>query len=125
MRDKRLLIVDDEPDVVEFVRRVAEGMDYEVAVATRTDQFKERYTNFYPTAILIDMVMPDADGTEMVQWLANRRCSAQVIVTTGYNRYYAEVAVRLGEARGLVSITALIKPFGLDDLRAILGRGEY
>ena len=121
MSDKRLLIVDDEPDVVEFIRRVAEGMDYKVAVATRTDQFRERYTSFDPTAILIDMVMPDANGTEMAQWLADRRCSAQVIVTTGYDRSYAEVAVRLGQARGLVSITALIKPFGIDNLRAILG----
>ena len=121
MSDKRLLIADHDSDIVEFVRRVAEGMDYEVAIATRADQFRKRYTSFHPTAILIDMVMPDADGIELVQWLADRRCSAQVIVTTGYNRSYAELAVKLAEARGLLSITALTKPFGLDDLRAVLG----
>ena len=50
--------------------------------------------------ILIELVMPEAEGTELMQWLADRRCTAQVIVTTGYNRTYAETAARLGRSQG-------------------------
>ena len=41
MDSKRLLIVDDEPEFGQFVRKVAEEMDFEVRVTTRPTHFKE------------------------------------------------------------------------------------
>ena len=120
MSKKRLLVIDDEPSVREFVRRVAESMGYKVTLATRANEFRQAYTSFRPTVILVDMVMPDIEGIELVQWLADHQCTARVIVMTGYNQIYAETAAKLGKARGLASVTTLTKPILFDDLQAAL-----
>lgn len=61
MSEKRLLIVDDEPEFGEFVRRVAIGLGYEVWVTTHGRTFQDAYHEIHPTHIVMDMVMPEID----------------------------------------------------------------
>jgi YesN/AraC family two-component response regulator len=68
---------------------------------------------------VLDIIMPDVDGIELVQWLGERNCQAKVIVVTGYNPLYSEAAGPLGEAQGL-TVTTLLKPVSLADLRVAL-----
>ena len=121
MSVRRLLIIDDEPAVGEFVRRVAEEMDYEVSLVTRGEQFKQSYLSFQPTVVFVDMILPDTDGTELVGWLADHHCTARVIVTTGHDRTYAEYTVKIGMAKGLPSVMILTKPIHIHDLRSAFG----
>jgi DNA-binding response OmpR family regulator len=120
MTDLRLLVVDDEPEFGEFVRAVAEDLGYEVEVTTRGDDFKLLYDVFNPTVVLLDIIMPEIDGTELVSWLAGRHCTAEIIVATGYSPRYAAAAGSLGRARGLRSVTTLTKPIPIAELRAAL-----
>ena len=120
MTDMRLLVVDDEPNFGEFVREVAEDLGYDVTLTTRGDDFKLQYEAFNPTVVFLDIVMPEIDGTELVFWLAERHCTAEIIVATGYNPSYAAVASALGRANGLGSVTTLTKPIPLAKLRAAL-----
>ncbi len=120
MIDMRLLVVDDEPDFGEFVREVAEDLGYEVRVTTRGNDFKLLYEAFNPTVILLDIVMPEIDGTELVFWLAERHCTAEIIVATGYNPSYVAVASAIGQGKGLGSVTTLTKPIPIAKLRAAL-----
>ncbi len=120
MTERRLLIVDDEPDFGDFVRQVAESSGYEVTVTTGGKEFMEVYDDVDPTAIVLDMVMPEIEGTELVQWLAARRCGAKVIIITGFHPDYAALAGKLGKIRGLSSVTTLIKPVGAAQLRTVL-----
>lgn len=71
---KRLLVVDDEPDFADFVKRTAEGMGYDVSALSDPNLFKEAYAAFKPNVIVLDMVMPDIEGIELVQWLAQQGC---------------------------------------------------
>ena len=123
MTDKRLLVVDDEPEFGEFVRKVATGAGYRVEVTSDAAAFMKAYESFDPTVVVLDIVMPEVDGMELVQWLAARRSSVHLIVVTGYNPKYSELARKLGEARGLQSVTNLAKPVGLAELRAALETG--
>ena len=43
-----------------------------------------RTTSFQPTVIILDMIMPGMDGNEIVLWLAKQRCTARLIIITGY-----------------------------------------
>ncbi len=120
MNDKRLLIVDDEPAFGEFVRQVALTLDYTVQVATDSKTFQECYPDFQPTTIMLDMVMPDMDGNELLLWLLQQGYSANLIITTGYNPDYASDAKTLAEFNGLRTVTTLVKPFSLARLRTLL-----
>jgi DNA-binding NtrC family response regulator len=120
MTAKRLLIVDDEPAFLSLVRRVAERVGYEVETVTHGRDFKKAYMRVNPTVIILDMVMPDIDGTELVEWLAERQCLAQIIIISGFTPIYANTAAALGEAKGLLSISRLAKPVSLAALTATL-----
>lgn len=116
---KRLLVVDDEPDFADFVKRTAEAMGYDVSALSDPNLFKNAYTAFKPDVIVLDMVMPDIEGIELVQWLAQQGCEAKILVVTGYNPYYGKMALGLGEVGGL-RVESHQKPISLADLRDAL-----
>ena len=123
MTAKRLLVVDDEPDFRELVRKVAVDLGFAVEEASDAAAFKGAHDTFAPTVVVVDIVMPEVDGTELVRWMAERRSTAHIVVVTGYDPKYAELAKKLGEAMGLRSILSLTKPVALADLRAALESG--
>ena len=117
---RRLLICDDEPAFGRFVKAVAEGLGYDVRVTTEGQAFMEAYGSFQPTTIVLDMIMPGMDGNELVVWLAQRQCTARLIIITGYTPDYATHAKILAEFKGLGPVTTLYKPVELNRLRAVL-----
>ncbi len=120
MSENRVLVVDDEPEFGEIVRNVADGLGYAVKVTTSGAAFKEAYGPFRPTVVVLDVIMPEIDGVELVQWLADRDSTVRLIVVTGYAPSYAELTRKLGEAKGLRSVTTLTKPVRIARLRAAL-----
>ena len=63
-----------------------------------------------PDVVVLDIVMPGIDGVELVQWLAERGKQVHVVIVTGFTPNYATLAKKLGEAKGLLSVTTLTKP---------------
>ena len=124
MTDKRLLVVDDEPEFGEFVRKVATDLGYEVRVTTNGKAFQAAYHELQPTTVVLDMVMPGMDGNEVVLWLMQQHYTANLIIITGYSPDYATDARRLAEFKGLRSVTMLTKPIRLAKLREVLSGGD-
>ena len=120
MQRKRLLIVDDEPRFAAFVERVAEPLGYEVEITNHGRDFQAAYRRKLPDIVVIDMVMPDIDGNELVLWLVEQHCAADVIIITGYHPDYAVNARLLAEFKGLRSVATLSKPISVARLRAVL-----
>jgi DNA-binding response OmpR family regulator len=117
---RRLLVIDDEQSVCEFVKRVAESEGYEVAVATSDEQFQDSYDRFKPSAILLDLVMPKVDGIAMLGTLAERHCRAQLVIMSGYHPELLKTGSRLGSGYNLDVRGTLRKPFGVPELQSAL-----
>lgn len=124
MTEKRLLVVDDEPEFGEFVRKVATDLGYEVRVTTNGEAFQEAYHELQPTTVVLDMVMPEMDGNELVLWLMKQHYAATLIIITGYSPDYASDAKQLAEFKGMRSVTTLTKPIRLAKLREVLSSGN-
>ncbi len=120
MSGKRLLVVDDEPRFAAFVRRVAKGLGYNVEVTTRGRDFQSAYEREMPDVVIVDMVIPDIDGNELVLWLVEKGCEADILIITGYSPDYANNARILGEFKGLKSVTTMSKPISVTELRKAL-----
>ncbi|MDP6391160.1 MAG: response regulator [Alphaproteobacteria bacterium] len=123
MSVKRLLVVDDEPAIGEAIGTVGEELGFEVEVTSKPQDFKRLYPEFEPTVVCLDVVMPDIDGIELLRFLSERKCTARIIVISGFNKAYLDSAHKLGQAFGLESVTTLSKPFQLTDLRNALSKG--
>lgn len=121
---KRLLIVDDEPRFATFVGKVAAPLGYDVEITTHGRQFQKAYRKNKPDTIVIDMVMPEIDGNELILWLVKQECDANIIIITGFSPDYAVNARLLAEFKGLRSVQTLSKPVSVARLRTILAGSE-
>jgi CheY-like chemotaxis protein len=120
---RRLLVVDDEVDFADFVRDLAVRNGFLVSTANNGLDARSRYSEFLPDIIVLDIVMPQADGIEFIEWLGSQGATVRLIVITGYNPSYAKLAERLAEARGLSSVSVLTKPVRMATLLTAL-RGD-
>lgn len=124
MPAKRMLIVDDEPRFASFVERVAVRLGYDVEITTHGREFMAAYNRQKPDIVVIDMVMPDIDGNELVLWLVEQECAADIFIITGYHPDYAVNARLLAEYKGLRSVQTLSKPVSVARLREALSEIE-
>lgn len=66
---KRVFVVDDEPDVVELLQTILESEDMEVRVATEGTTALEQILADPPDILVLDLMMPDIDGFELLKLL--------------------------------------------------------
>ena len=124
MSKKRILILDDEPDLGALVQHVAERLGYEATVLADSAQFKSTYERVRPNVIVLDIVMPGIDGIELTRWLMDIGNKAKVVLVTGFDPLYARSAEVLATAMGQFPITSLNKPVSLEHLTAALEISE-
>jgi DNA-binding response OmpR family regulator len=120
MAAPRLLVIDDDPDFAGIAAEVGRQSGFDVTVLTDARKFRERYLAVTPAALILDLVMPDVDGIELIRWLSAGVTRAHVIIVTGYSPDYAHAAQVIGEDIGKLHMTILQKPVKLDRLRTAL-----
>jgi CheY-like chemotaxis protein len=62
---KRILVVDDEPALVDILRSILEGEGYEVFSASNGREGIERAQNLLPDLVILDYLMPGLNGAEV------------------------------------------------------------
>jgi len=67
MEKKRILIVDDEPDLVEFVKIRLEANNYEPLIALDGAQALEAVNKEKPDLIILDILLPELNGFEVCE----------------------------------------------------------
>ena len=102
----RVVLVDDEPLIVEGLRRVVRWEDFGCEVAGTAEdavQGAELIRTLRPDILFTDIRMPGDDGLTMLAGLRSEFPAMQVAVLTGYREFsYAQEAIRLGVARFLL-----------------------
>lgn len=91
---KKILIVDDEPDILDILKYVLEKEGYKVKKARNGEEAVDRAYEEKPDLILLDIMMPKKDGIEVCRELrSNKKFNDTIIVfLTARNEEYSEVA---------------------------------
>ena len=111
MRAKKILVVDDEPEVRKLMEHFLIDKGYEVRVAGNGREGLDALDTFTPDLVLLDMHMPELDGAEMLKQLAIRSPMLPVImVTVNEDVETTSRLLQLGAA------DYVPKPFNLDYL---------
>src|SRR6187399_614255 len=96
-RKKRVLAIDDEPAMTEWLKILLEHAGYEVRTALIGTRGEELFKTWRPDAVVTDMMLPDVDGIELVRRFKEIDPEAEVIVVTGQGNIPRSVeAVKAG-----------------------------
>lgn len=113
----RLLVIDDEKGYGQAVKRVAEGVGFEVTFTSDAPTFLNAARFWHPSVIMLDLKMPGTDGVQLLRALAADKCAAHIVLTSGAGEKIVESAIQLGRERGLNMAEPLPKPMRVEPLR--------
>ncbi|MCU1459549.1 MAG: Response regulator receiver domain protein [Actinomycetia bacterium] len=120
----KILIVDDEPDVLLTLRMILESEGFDASLAADGETALRRIDEDHPDLVVLDIMMPVLDGWFVLAELAGRTRRPAVIVCSAKS---SEADV--GRARDLGAADYVTKPWDADDLlrriRESLGRREH
>jgi two-component system KDP operon response regulator KdpE len=108
----RILVVEDDPSILRAVMRNLSRHDFDVEAAANGVQALESYARRRPDLVLLDLGLPDIDGTEVIRQVRAQAATPIVVLSVrGEERDKVE-ALDLG------ADDYLTKPFGVEELLA-------
>jgi len=122
MTQPRLLLIDDEPTLAEFLASAATESGFEPVITEQDEQFRQAFLAERPDMVALDLGMPGMDGVELIRFLADQNYDAPVLIVSGFDRRVLESAIRLREALGLRMVGPIEKPVRFEVLEDTLSR---
>lgn len=112
MSGARILVVDDDPAILRAVRRALQARGYDVEVLEAGVAVPETVARFRPDVILLDLVLPDADGIVLCAELRPSTGAAIIVLSAIGDESKKVQALDAGAE------DYLTKPFGMEELLA-------
>jgi len=113
----RVLVVDDEPEVLDTLREILEELGYKASVAASGEQAIAAMATVQPHVVFLDLLMPGMSGLEVLAHFREHHGAVPVIVITGSVEQKVAREARAGGAFDVVG-----KPFDMDALQGLLAR---
>jgi two-component system KDP operon response regulator KdpE len=114
MTGARILVVDDEPQILRFLKPSLTAAGYDVIVATTGKDALKAAATQSPDVILLDLGLPDMDGKEVISDIRNWS-KTPILVLSARDREAEKIA-----AFDLGADDYVNKPFGIGELTARL-----
>ena len=115
-----VFVLDDDEAVGLTVSMIARRAGLDAITFTDPVAFLEAVDRTPPSHVVLDLVLPDIDGIEVLRRLAGARSRAGVIITSGVGPRVLDAARRLAVQQGLTLRGVLPKPYSVSALRALL-----
>jgi DNA-binding response OmpR family regulator len=109
----KILVVDDEPGILRFIRRALESEGYTVFTATDGTEGLRLAAEHRPALVILDLVMPGLSGTAVLAALLTDRSDTRVLVLSAVGDVQARVRCLDAGA-----VDFLPKPFAVAELLA-------
>tara|TARA_B100000315_G_C14587849_1_gene594101 strand:- start:3326 stop:3700 length:375 start_codon:yes stop_codon:yes gene_type:complete len=119
MVQKRILITDDEPDLLEILEAVIDKPDWEIVTTGDGKTTIEQLEHNDFDLIILDLLMPEPDGFEVLKWIRKTKRTKElpVVVISAYcHDTTIETVMELGANHFLK------KPIGFSDFKTAVNR---
>lgn len=116
---QRVLVVDDEPEILNAMKELLVYLGYKPEFASNGTQGLDKYKNYKPDAVLMDINMPEMDGIACIEEILNYDPDAKISIISGYE---LDGINSLGKKAKESIQDYLPKPIGLNDLSALLAK---
>ncbi len=118
-KGQKVLIVDDEPDVLKGLMNMIKSIGYEVDSARNGNKALEHYKTYKPDVVLLDWKMPIMDGVTCAKKILKNDPAARIVIISGYQ----EIAVD-GIGVGLKNDIKdfVLKPFDINEISKVISK---
>jgi two-component system, sensor histidine kinase SagS len=106
--NKRILVVDDEVDVLDFLKIFLESLGWEVTTVNSTAEAFEVLEQQVFFLVLTDIAMPDMDGYEFISQIKGREIASRLALMTGFGYNPKHTLVKIYKTN---RYPCLFKPF--------------
>lgn len=120
MTELKVLILDDNTLTARAIANVAEFIGLTARVTSDFQSFLSTINDWKPQYLIIDLIMPDMDGVEVLGELGRMQIDAQLIITSGAGQQLLHAAARSAGAHGLNVLGILPKPFNPKAFRDLI-----
>ena len=107
----RMLVIDDDPGLRDYLEALAVSRGYEVVTAATGEDGLKRLADLRPDLVTLDLVLPGMDGLETLRRLKERMPDVPVVMLSGHGQ-----ARSIVEAMKLGASDFLRKPFEVEEL---------
>jgi len=111
-QQRRILVVDDEQTVRDFLQRVLETAGYTVITASNGQEALDKVSQLDISLVLLDIMMPELDGFEVLDYMRQYK-NIPVIMLSGINEATTKV-----DSLTLGADDYITKPFSIEELLA-------
>jgi DNA-binding response OmpR family regulator len=110
-----VLIIDDDAHIRRLISRILRGAGHTVREATDGRSGLEMFSQTVPMLVITDIVMPHTEGIETIRKIHAQNASIPILAISG-----SDAAIYLRAATELGATASLAKPFGADELLAVV-----
>ena len=118
MEDAKILVVDDEPDILEFLKYNLEKEGFDVDVAYNGMEGLEKIKANPPDAIVLDVMMPEKDGYEVCAELKkdDRLCEIAILMLTAVADHVTSTRYSHFDGMSMEADDYLAKPASAEEI---------
>jgi len=113
----RVLVIDDDQDTADFLKLLVEPRGDQVKTASNAVEARALLRSWRPEVVLMDLILPDADGIDLLRDFKDTDPEIQVIMVTGYGSVSKAV-----EAMKAGAFSFIEKPVDADILLVMLDK---
>ena len=114
-KGKKVLVVDNEKELVNALTKLLEFLGYQAESASNGMEAIEKYKSYHPDIVLLDINMPGMDGITCAERIIEFDADAKIAIISGYEENYG-----IDESKRSLIAGYLTKPISLKDLSGFL-----
>ncbi|MDA3839328.1 MAG: response regulator [Candidatus Delongbacteria bacterium] len=115
MAVKKILVIDDQPEILEILSEILEILGHEVHAITTGNDLEKIFDSHDIDIVISDYQMPDMTGYDISKIIKEKYPSVKVYIVSGYHSVLSEEKMSKYGVSGLLD-----KPFKMEELKEIL-----
>jgi two-component system, OmpR family, response regulator MtrA len=117
---KKLLVIDDQVGITKVVEMIARKLGLNSRILNSSSQATEVFIAFKPDVLILDMIMPEKDGIDVLNEVLLTGLPVKVILTSGFSESLLRLAEGVAKFHDKENVSVLRKPFRREELITLL-----